>query len=67
VRWVLDQPAVGGAIVGARLGYTDHTAETARVFSFKLDADDNARIASVQSRSRDLMASIGDCGDEYRG
>ena len=31
-----------------------------------LDADDLARIEAVLARSRDLMALIGDCGDEYR-
>eukprot|EP00611_Tribonema_gayanum_P025080 TRINITY_DN5647_c0_g1_i1.p1 TRINITY_DN5647_c0_g1~~TRINITY_DN5647_c0_g1_i1.p1 ORF type:complete len:398 (-),score=103.28 TRINITY_DN5647_c0_g1_i1:212-1405(-) len=66
VRWVLQQPAVGGAIVGARLGLTDHIADSARVFSFKLDADDEAAIAEVQAKSRNLMTVIGDCGDEYR-
>jgi aryl-alcohol dehydrogenase-like predicted oxidoreductase len=26
-RWVIEQPAVAGAIVGARLGLSDHSAE----------------------------------------
>ena len=66
MRWVLEQPAVGGAIVGARLGLTDHTEETRKVFGFQLDSEDKARIAEVQKKGRDLMRVLGDCGDEYR-
>jgi aryl-alcohol dehydrogenase-like predicted oxidoreductase len=33
VRWVLDRPAVAGAIVGARLGYREHIADNAKVSS----------------------------------
>jgi aryl-alcohol dehydrogenase-like predicted oxidoreductase len=66
VRWVIQQPAVGGAIVGARLGYTDHTADSAKVFTFALDEEDAASIAAVQAKGRNLMNVIGDCGDEYR-
>ena len=66
VRWVLDRPGVAGAILGRRLGLTDHRADNARVFAFRLDAADHARIDTVQAKSRDLMRLIGDCGDEYR-
>ena len=66
VRWVLDRPAVAGAIVGRRLGLTDHRAENADVFALTLDADDHARIDAVLAKSRDLFSVIGDCGDEYR-
>jgi aryl-alcohol dehydrogenase-like predicted oxidoreductase len=68
-RWVVDQPAVGGAIVGARLGLPgrEHAQENLRVFGLKLDDEDRARIAAVQGRSKDLLAAIGDCGAEYRG
>lgn len=66
VRFILDQPAVAGVIVGARLGLREHRAENARVFSFALDADDRAQIEAVSARSRDLFRVIGDCGDEYR-
>ena len=67
VRYVLDRPAVGGVIVGARLGVAEHIAENARVFSFRLDAEDVEQIDSVLQESRDLYQIIGDCGDEYRG
>jgi aryl-alcohol dehydrogenase-like predicted oxidoreductase len=66
VRYVLDQPAVAGAIVGARLGISDHIQENSRVFSLSFDPDDYAQIGSVVSRSRNLHDLIGDCGDEYR-
>ena len=66
VRWVLDRPAVAGVIVGRRLGLTDHRAENANVFAVTLDAEDQARIDEVASKSNDLFRSIGDCGDEYR-
>ena len=66
VRWVLDRPAVAGAILGRRLGLSDHRDENARVFSFRLDEEDLSRIDPILDRSRDLLALIGDCGDEYR-
>jgi aryl-alcohol dehydrogenase-like predicted oxidoreductase len=66
LRYVLDRPAVAGAIVGARLGVSQHIADNARTFGFALDADDLAAIEPVLAKSRDLMALIGDCGDEYR-
>jgi aryl-alcohol dehydrogenase-like predicted oxidoreductase len=66
VRYILDQPVVAGAIVGARLGRSEHLADNARVFDFTLDADDLAQIEAVLQESRDLYQLIGDCGDEYR-
>ena len=66
VRWVLDRPAVAGAILGRRLGLTDHRADNTRVFALLLDASDHARIEAVLAKSRDLLRLIGDCGDEYR-
>jgi aryl-alcohol dehydrogenase-like predicted oxidoreductase len=66
VRYVLDCPAVAGAIVGTRLGVAQHITDNARVFGFELDAGDLAVIEAVLAKSRDLMQLIGDCGDEYR-
>ena len=66
VRWVLDRPAVAGAILGRRLGLSDHRADNTRVFALRLDAEDHARIEAVLAKSRDLLSLIGDCGDEYR-
>ena len=66
VRYVLDQPAVGGVIIGARLGASEHIHANAQVFGFFLDAEDLQEIEAVSTRSRDLYQIIGDCGDEYR-
>ena len=66
VRWVLDQQAVGGAIVVVRLGLKEHLEDNKKVFSFKLDSDDISAIAAVQGKSKDLMTVFGDCGGEYR-
>jgi aryl-alcohol dehydrogenase-like predicted oxidoreductase len=66
VRYILDQPAVGGVIVGARLGISEHLEDNAKVFDLQLDNADLERINTVTNQSRDLFKLIGDCGDEYR-
>jgi aryl-alcohol dehydrogenase-like predicted oxidoreductase len=66
VRYILDKPAVGGVIVGARLGISEHLEDNAKVFGFALDAEDLNLIDAVSRQSRDLYQLIGDCGDEYR-
>ncbi|MBO9998905.1 MAG: aldo/keto reductase [Cyanobacteria bacterium SID2] len=66
VRYVLEQPAVAGVIVGARLGIAEHIADNARVFEFSLDEEDRQQLQPIFDRSRDLFQIIGDCGDEYR-
>ena len=63
VRWVLEQRAVAGVIVGARLGEREHRADNLRVFSFALDDDDTARIDAALAETAPIP---GDCGDEYR-
>lgn len=62
-RAILDEPAVAGIIVGARLGQSAHTDDNARVFSFALDDDDRRALAQAQAT---LAPIPGDCGDEYR-
>ena len=66
VRYVLDRPAVGGVIVGARLGVAEHISDNLRVFDIQLEAADLESIETVLAQSRDLYRLIGDCGDEYR-
>lgn len=68
VRWVLEQPAVGGAIVGVRFGLKgkEHLDDNSAVFKFALDAQDKEDIAAVTRKAKDLLKVIGDCGDEYR-
>jgi aryl-alcohol dehydrogenase-like predicted oxidoreductase len=66
VRAILDRPAVGGVIVGVRLGVSDHLEDNRRVFDLQIDAEDRERIDAVLRKARDLYQIIGDCGDEYR-
>ncbi|CAF1192927.1 unnamed protein product [Rotaria sp. Silwood1] len=66
VRYILDKPTVGGVIIGARLGLSEHLQDNAKVFEFNLDADDNEKIDAISRKSQDLYRIIGDCGDEYR-
>ena len=66
IRYVLERPTVAGAIVGARLGASEHIQDNAKVFNFALDKDDYQQIEAVTSQSRNLHQAIGDCGDEYR-
>jgi diketogulonate reductase-like aldo/keto reductase len=63
---VLEQQAVGGAVVGVRLGLKEHLSDNRKIFTFALDQEDLSAIKAVQDRSRDLMTVYGDCGDEYR-
>jgi aryl-alcohol dehydrogenase-like predicted oxidoreductase len=56
-RWVLDQPGVAAAIVGAR--YADHLEQTLAVFRLRLDDEDHARLAPL------LTAHPGPGGDTY--
>ena len=56
-RWVLDQPGVAAAIVGAR--YADHLGDTLAVFGLQLDAQDHALLAPL------LAAHPGPEGDTY--
>ncbi len=65
-RYILDKPAVAGVIIGARLGISDNISDNLQVFSLHLDKEDNEKIKSVTSKSKDLFVAIGDCGDEYR-
>ena len=62
-RWVLDQPAVGAVIVGARLGKSAHLEDTKQIFEITLSEADRADL----SAALDTLTPIpGDCGDEYR-
>ncbi len=59
--------AVGGVIVGLRAGLSAHADDNQRALALELTPDNRRAIAAVQARSNDLLAVIGDCGDEYRG
>ncbi|KAG2451292.1 hypothetical protein HYH02_003898 [Chlamydomonas schloesseri] len=49
-RWVLDRPGVAAVILGAR--NANHVADHQRLFSFRLDSDDQAAIDEVLARGR---------------
>ncbi len=66
VRYILEQPTVGGAIVGARLSISENLQDNSRVFDFNLDLEDYEQIDDINRESQDLFKFIGDCGDEYR-
>jgi aryl-alcohol dehydrogenase-like predicted oxidoreductase/enamine deaminase RidA (YjgF/YER057c/UK114 family) len=62
-RWVLEQPGMGGVIIGARLSQSAHVDDTQRLFSFALDAAAKAELAEALTHFAPIP---GDCGDEYR-
>lgn len=62
-RWVLEQPAVGAVIIGARLGEREHRGDNLKLFSFELDTTDHAAIDAALAQTKRLP---GDCGTEYR-
>lgn len=67
IRFVLEQHAVAGVLVGCRLGLSDHLKDNLKVFQFQLNKEDYEKIHSVTNKANDLYRVIGDCGDEYRG
>ncbi|MEM1451111.1 MAG: aldo/keto reductase, partial [Planctomycetota bacterium] len=62
-RFILDSPAVGAVIVGARLGESEHIDDTLRMLQLELDDASRAKIAEAIDG---LTTVPGDCGDEYR-
>jgi enamine deaminase RidA (YjgF/YER057c/UK114 family) len=62
-RWVLEQKAVAGVIIGARLGQREHRADNLKIFDFALDTQDHNILDAALAQSKPLA---GDCGDEYR-
>lgn len=62
-RFILEQPAVAGVIIGARLGERTHMDDTLKLFSFELDRESREEIEAALGT---LTTIPGDCGDEYR-
>jgi len=62
-RFILDEPAVGGIIIGARLGESEHLQDNLRLFQFSIDEEDHDEINKSLAK---LKSIPGDCGDEYR-
>ncbi|KAG6544241.1 hypothetical protein Mapa_014344 [Marchantia paleacea] len=67
VRYILDQPCVGGSMIGVRLGLSEQLRDSQAIFKIRLDDDDRQNIGRVTAKGKNLMNVIGDCGDEYRG
>lgn len=62
-RFILDQPAVGAIIIGARLNESEHIENNKAMLQVRLDREDFALLSNVQDG---LLPIPGDCGDEYR-
>ncbi len=62
-KYILENPAVAGVIIGARLGKSEHIHDNEKLFSFQFDEDSKKQIAQSLSN---LATIPGDCGDEYR-
>jgi aryl-alcohol dehydrogenase-like predicted oxidoreductase len=65
-KFILDRPTVGGVIIGARLGISEHIEDNSKAFDVKLNSDDLSSISSVTTKANNLFEIIGDCGGEYR-
>ena len=62
-RYILEQPAVGGIIIGARLGESEHLQDNLGLFKFSLDETSKSEIGAALAN---LLPVPGNCGDEYR-
>ena len=62
-RYILEEPAVGGVIIGARLGKSEHIQDNLCLFQFSLDETSRSAIGDALAKLRPIP---GDCGDEYR-
>jgi len=62
-RYILEEPAVGGVIIGARLGKSEHIQDNLGLFEFSLDKISRREIDEALAK---LQPIPGDCGDEYR-
>ena len=63
LRWVLQQPAVGAAIVGARITQGEHRDSNLNVFDFVLS---DSNLEEIEQAAANLKPLPRDCGDEYR-
>lgn len=62
-RWVIEQAAVAGVIVGARLTQRQHRESNRQLMNFSLTQDDHDNIRLCCTS---LLPIDGDCGTEYR-
>ena len=57
-RYILERPAVGEAIIGAR--NVDHLADNLRAFTFSLDTQDYQNLNRVLDHKTDLDGDVWD-------
>jgi enamine deaminase RidA (YjgF/YER057c/UK114 family) len=62
-RFILDQPAVGAVIIGARLGESEYIRNNLEILQFRPKEED---WDAVKAAVDELEPIPGDCGDEYR-
>ena len=62
-KYIMEQHAVGGVIVGARLGQSKHIKDNLKLFDFTLS---DANLQSIEGVIQGFQPIPGDCGDEYR-
>jgi aryl-alcohol dehydrogenase-like predicted oxidoreductase len=62
-RYILENEAVAGVIVGARLGASEHIEDNKKMVSIDLQPED---IQAIKKAQNELTQIPGDCGDEYR-
>lgn len=62
-KYIMEEDHVGGVILGARLGKSEHINNNLQLFNFELDKEDKEAVSSFLSK---LNPVHGDCGDEYR-
>lgn len=62
-RWVIEQEAVAGVIIGARLMEKQHREANKIPLTFELSQEDHDQINQIIKR---LSTIAGDCGTEYR-
>ncbi|OMO89098.1 Aldo/keto reductase [Corchorus olitorius] len=58
VRYILDQPAVAGSMIGVRLGLAEHIQDTNAIFSLVLDEEDMNSIQEVSKKGKDLLGIV---------
>lgn len=62
-RYILENPAVAGVIIGARLGESEHILDNKRTLDVLFDSKD---ISAIKKAQKLLKPIPGECGDEYR-
>ena len=62
-RYILENAAVGGVIIGARLGNSAHIDDSLNLFKFSLDSESRNKLSEFLQT---LDPIPGDSGDEYR-